>query len=351
MTMPTRTRIAAFFISILALPLHAQTALEQFEALRPGTEIAVPLPAPPAAERSDAAALSPEEAMKKLPLFDYSRTDVVSVTRSVPEVYTGYSVEKIELVISDPLRQLGEFKQEFIYYRTEQPGPRPTTLVFPPFTPQELDDWSATRFTKNGFNAVIISPSESLTDTTRPLDKVDDMLIRGVIVARMCVDLLETFPEVNKEKIYAYGISMGGIRTSLSFGVDKRIKKAIEIVGGGDLPGIIADTRFKKLKGLRDARMQAEGLATVEEFRAYMKKVMTVDPLDFAGLRDPEDILMVLGNGDRLVPDVYQEKLYNAFSRPEEGRYPVTRRSILGHYPTAIKYKKYIDLFVEFTGN
>lgn len=346
----TKNLIAAFFISTLALPLHAQTALEQFGALSPGTEIAVPPPALPAAALYEPA-LSPEEAMKKLPLFDYSRADVVSVTRSVPEVHKGYSVEKIELVISDPLRQLGEFRQEFIYYRTTKPGPRPTTLIFPPFVPQKLDDWSAAHFTRKGFNAIIIAPAESLTDTTRPLDKVDDMLIRGVIVARMCVDLLETFPEVDKEKIYAYGISMGGIRTSLSFGVEKRIKKAIEIVGGGDLPGIIADTRFKLLKELRDARMQAEGLATVEDFRAYMKKVMTVDPMDFARLRNPEDILMVLGQGDRFVPDAYQEKLYSAFSRPEEGRYPVTKRSIVGHLPTAAKFMRYIDLFADFTGN
>ena len=350
MTKATKCFIAAFSVSVSALPLYAQNALEQFEELKTGTEAAVPPPALPAAAL-DEPALSPEEAMKKLPLFDYSGTDVVSVTRSVAEVHKGYSVEKIELLISDPLRQLGEFKREFIYYRTTRPGPRPTTLIFPPFVPQKIDDWSAAHFTKKGFNAIIIAPSESLTDTTRPLDKVDDMLIRGVIVARMCVDLLETFPEVDKEKIYAYGISMGGIRTSISFGVEKRIKKAVEIVGGGDLPGIIADTRFKKLKGLRDARMQAEGLATVEDFRAYMKKTMTVDPMDFAGLRNPEDIFMVLGNGDRLVPDAYQKKLYSAFSRPKEGRYPLAKRSILGHYPTAVKFMRYIDLFVDFTGN
>ena len=72
---------------------------------------------------------------------------------------------------------------------------------------------------------------------------------------------------------------MGGIRTSLLFGVEPRVKKALEIVGGGDLPGIIADTHFKRLVELRDTRMRLEGLANLADFRAYMEKVTTVDPL------------------------------------------------------------------------
>ena len=211
-----------------------------------------------------------------------------------------------------------------------------------------MDDWSAAHFTKKGYNAIIISPSEAITDTTRPLDKLDDMLIRGVISARMCIDMLETFPEVDKDKIYAYGISLGGIKTALTFGVEPRIKKALEIVGGGDLPGIISDTHFDRLTDVRDKRMEVEAIASLKEFRVYLEKVTAIDPLDFAVLRKPEDIFMVLGNGDRLVPDAYQKKLYRAFSRPQEGRFPRVKRSIVGHYATAAKFSRYINLFIDF---
>lgn len=343
-------KLKCFVASVFLLPLlnaavRAETPLEQLQDLGLESEISLPQPASGAIEEERGSA---EEAVKKLPLFNYQKTDVLSVVRSTPVAHRKHSVEEITLVINDPLRQLGEFKQELIYYRTSQPGPRPTVLVFPPFCPQKIDDMSATYFTKKGYNAVIIAPSESLLDTTRPFDKVDDMLIRGVIAARMSIDLLETFPEVDKEKIYAYGISMGGIRTSLTFGVEPRVKKALEIVGGGDLPDIIADTHFKLLNGLRDTRMGIEGITSVEEFRAYMKKVTVVDPLDFAVLRNPEDIFLVLGHGDRIVPDIYQKKLYMAFSKPQEGRYPYVKRSIVGHYPTAAKFMRYINLFVDF---
>jgi dienelactone hydrolase len=340
---------AVILLSILHLPLRAQPALEQVKALVPETEIAIPLPE---AAAPVPAGLSPEEVAKKLRLFDYQKTDVISVKRNVPAEHNGYSTEIIELLVNDPLRQLGEYKQQYRFYKTIQAGPRPTVLVYTPFSgAKTLDAWTAVHFAKKGYNAVVIMPSESLTDKTRPIDKTDDLLIRESIAARMCIDLIETFPEVNKKRVYATGISMGGIRTVLAFGVEPRIKKAAEVVGGGDIPGIIADTHFVMLTKTRNARMKIEGIANLADFRAYMEKVMTVDPLDFASLRNPEDLMVVMGKGDRFVPDVYQKKLYDAFSRPQEGRYPVLLRSGTGHIVTAFEIGKYVDKFAEFFGS
>ena len=345
------TKIGIFAVSILLtslnLPLHATTAIEQILDFDPGIKFSAPQPDTAIAGFTG---LSREEAVAKLPLFDYQKSDVLSVDMSAPVVHKEYLVTTIELIVNDPLRQLGEFKQKFIFYKSSRPGRRPTVLISPPFMPQEIDDLSARCFVEKGYNAVIVVPSESLTDTTRPLDKVDDLLIRNTIMMRMCIDLLETLPEVDSGRIYAYGISMGGIRTALAFGVEPRIKKAGEIVGGGDIPGIIADTKFKLLAKVRDTRMQLEGLATVEDFRVYMKKIMIVDPLDFGVLRNPEDIYFVVSHGDRFVRDQYQEKLFYAFSRPREGRYPRVKRSIVGHLPTAAKFVRYVNIFSDFFG-
>ncbi len=334
-----------FFISFLNVSVRAETALAQL----PPKDSAAQQPLPtPELVFTGRVPLLPEEAVKKLPLFDYQKSDVISVTRSTPSVHKNYTVETIELLVNDPLRQLGQFTQTYRIYKTRRPGPHPAVLISPPFVPQKLDQWSAMDFVRKGYDAVVITPCESLTDTTRPLDKISNLLIRNTIMIRMAIDLLETFPEVDSSRIYAYGISMGSIRTSLAFGVEPRIKKAMGIVGGGDIPGIITDTRFKLLESVRDTRMRIEGIATLEEFRAYLEKTMIVDPLDFASLRNPEDIFLVIGHGDRFVRDPYQEKLFQAFSRPAEGRYPSVKRSIVGHLPTAAKFDRYIDLFIKF---
>ncbi|MDD2805584.1 MAG: hypothetical protein PHV33_08520 [Elusimicrobiales bacterium] len=333
-------------LSLPALPAASQTPYQQVLELAPASDFSIPQPAVTAAPPAQPAR---EAAQEKLRLFDYRKDDVLSVKRNTPKVHKKYSVESIDLLLNDPLRQKGEYSQEYFYYRTTQPGPRPTVVIYTPFSgTKTIDAWTAVKFAQRGYNAIIVVPTESLTDQARPLDRTDDLLIRECIAGRMAIDLLETLPEVNKDRIYATGISMGGIRTALFFGVEPRVKRASEIVGGGDLPGIIADTQFSMLKKVRDARMQIEGLPTIEDFRTYMHRVMAVDPLDFGGLREPEDLLMFLGNGDVFVPDAYQKKLYDAFSRPQEGRYPAVVRSAKGHLITAAAIEKQVAASFDF---
>lgn len=338
-----KTALFSFLIplSLFTLPASAQSPLEQIRGLAPELEFSIPRPEPDTAGRG---ALTREAALEKLKLFDYRQSDVLSVKRNPQAQHKKYTRENIDVLLNDPLRQRGEYLQELIYYRTARPGPRPTVVVFPPFSgTKTIDAWTAVQFAKRGYNAIIIVPSESLTDAARPLDRTDDLLIRESIAGRIAIDLLETFPEADTKRIYATGISMGGIRTALFFGVERRVRKASEIVGGGDLAGIIADTHFSMLKKVRDARMQIEGIATLPEFRAYMQRVMTVDPVDFGCLREPEDLLMMMGDGDVFVPDVYQNKLYDAFSRPLEGRFPAVVRSGKGHLLTAAELEKQVE--------
>jgi hypothetical protein len=288
--------------------------------------------------------LPPWQAREKLPLFNYGPEHLLAVNRGAQVKKKHYFTENITFVINDPLGQLGVYRQELTYYRSLRPGPRPAVIIFPPFLPQKIEEWSAGHFAKKGYDAFVISPAEDITDTSRPLDRVDDMFIRSVIAARMTIDLMAGLPEIDASSVYGYGISLGGIKTALTFGVEPRVKKALEIVGGGDLAGVIANTHFKLLRDLRNARMQAEGLSDLTEFQNYMDSVMTVDPIHFALLRDPRDLHMVIGMVDRIVPAAYQEKLYVAYCRGGKG--PVVTRSLGGHYHTALKFKRYINRFV-----
>lgn len=333
-------------VSFLYLPAAAQSPLAQAFSAAPEAYLAAPLPAGLTAERG---ALPREAALERRKLFNYRPSDILAVKRNKPDLHKKYSVETIDVPLNDPLGRRGEYLQRYFYYRTALPGPRPTVVVFTPFSgTKTIDAWTAVAFAKRGYNAVIVVPAESLTDESRPIDQTDDLLIREAIAGRIAISLLETFPETDRERIYATGISMGGIRTALFFGAEPRVKKASEIVGGGDLAGVIADTRFTMLKKVRDARMKTEGIPTLEAFRAYMQSVMTVDPLDFGALREPEDLLMMMGEGDVFVPDVYQKKLYDAFSRPAEGRHPAVVYSGKGHLLTAAGINEQVRLSADF---
>lgn len=333
-------------LSFINLPAAAQSPLLQAGALARGVVPAAPAPAGITAERG---ALPREAALERRKLFNYRAADILAVKRNKPDQRKKYSVETIDVLLNDPLGSRGEYLQRYFYYRTVQPGPRPTVVVFTPFSgTKTIDAWTAVAFAKRGYNAIIVVPTESLTDVSRPIDRTDDLLIRETIAGRIAIDLLETFPEADAARVYATGISMGGIRTALFFGVEPRVKKASEIVGGGDLAGVITDTRFTMLKKVRDARMEIEGLPTLEQFRAYMQSVMTVDPLDFGSLREPEDLLMLMGEGDVFVPDAYQKKLFNAFSRPAEGRCPAVVYSGKGHLLSAADIGEQVRISADF---
>ncbi len=335
----------ALSLLLLNLPLFARTALEQAGTPAPAEDFSLPAPQAEYPGQPPSAVT----AQQKLALFDYNKADALSFTRLPGAARENYFVEDLELRVADATASGGGYIQKYTYYRTYLPGPRPTVIIPMHFMGQKsVSDWAAMYFAKNGYNAVLIIPQGSLTDKTRPLIKMNELLQQEVVAGRMCVDLLETFPEADREKLYAFGISMGAIRAVLLFGVEQRIKKAGEIAGGGDLPGIVADTQFNALEKVRNARMKAEGLATIEDFRAYVTGVMKFDPLDFGCLRAPEDLIMVMGNNDNFVPDLYQEKLYAAFSRPGEGRYPSVVRTGQGHLITSFQFRKHIDRFIKF---
>lgn len=345
--------LAAIFVPFLNLPVHSQTALEQITSFSPATDFSVPAVTIERAVTPLQTWYGPftsaGKAQEKLAYFNYNKADALSFERIPEKRHKEFTTETIKLRIADPAAAGGEYIQEYFYYRTNQAGPRPTVVLPMHFMgSKSVTDLASVHFAKNGYNAIIIIPQGSLTDQSRPLVKINDLLQQEVVAGRMCVDMLEKFPEVDAEKIYAFGISMGGIRTALLFGVESRFKKAGEVAGGGDLPGVVADTNFSSLKKVRDARMKAENLATVADFRTYFTSVMKFDPLDFASLRRPEDILLVIGTHDNFVPDLYQEKLYQAFSRPEEGRYPRTIRTGHGHLITAFTYREHIDRIIKF---
>ena len=174
------------------------------------------------------------------------------------------------------------------------------------------------------------------------------MLIRYTIAARMGIDMLEGFPETDPDRFFAYGMSMGGIRSSIFFGVEPRIKRAGVIAGGGDIPGMISDTDYDALQEARDARMAAENIPDLASVRAHLDKALTVDPLDFACLRDPEDITFVISSNDQYVRNKFQEKLFTAFSRPREGRFPGAIYSRTGHLTTGGRFYWWANNFADF---
>lgn len=132
-----------------------------------------------------------------------------------------------------------------------------------------------------------------------------------VIEARRGIDWLETRPRLDKEKIGAMGISLGGIAVPVLAGVDDRIGSMVILLGGGDTGEIIwngfATQLFKK-------RLSEEGIDSADELE---EKVRIIDPLTFADRIKDRPVLMINAHFDTAIPRSATLKLWEALGRPK----------------------------------
>ncbi len=292
--------------------------------------------------------ISQEEALKRVKVFDYEPSDFKLLKREVVKSEDDYDLEEIEMQIEDPMGRYGSYTQHFTYYNVKGEGKKPVVIVSRPLKNRFVDRFVANSFAKLGYSSLLIIPPESLVDPGLSFDEYNEVMVRYVITMRVSIDMLEKFKEVDKDRIYAYGLSLGGMRTVLGFSVDKRIKKAAAVVAGGDFPGILTDSRYPVVMYRLYSRRKVEGVESTDELKKLLYEKMSVDPMHFAFLRDPEDILFVLGKNDQFVRDKYQIMLYEAFSRPEEGRYPGFIQSTHGHVFTVYSLRNHAEDFVKY---
>ncbi|MFT5110549.1 MAG: pimeloyl-ACP methyl ester carboxylesterase [Verrucomicrobiales bacterium] len=290
-----------------------------------------------------------ESARKKARAFDYRKTDALSIRRQKISSVANLVTEKFTVEINDPLRKIGTFEQKYLFYHCPGNEPRPTVVLLTLFGDEILlDRLTARSFCRKGFNVLIVIPTQVHGETDRPFDQVNDVFTRNIITARMGIDLLEQLPETDPERLFTYGTSMGGIRGAMLFGAEPRLKRAGVITGGGDIPGIVAASKYGTLQGIREARMAAENIPDITSLRAYLENILTVDPLDFACLREPEDIAFVISTNDDYVGTDFQEQLYDAFSRPRDGRYPGAIYVKTDHILTGIRIREWTSSFAKF---
>lgn len=159
---------------------------------------------------------------------------------------------------------------------------------------------------------------EDIDDMTRPSGELQNTVIRSVVGTSLLIDWLVEDREVMSDKIVAFGISLGGVRTLLSMGVDQRIKAGITYVAGGNLPDLWTECEQVLCKKFREARMEAEGFKTKDDYYNHLVQVNRIDPLLFKDARNWEqDLYMHLSTRDEAMPARNQIELWEEFGYPD----------------------------------
>jgi len=142
-------------------------------------------------------------------------------------------------------------------------------------------------------------------------------LIRNVVQTvhdlKRGVDLLETRNEIDSERIGYAGGSMGGIIGSLFVSVEPRIKAAVIVVGGGNLPLMIKESKHRSAPPIRE-RISREGISEDQ-----LRKILApIDPINFIHLVSPRPIQFHCGKYDEIVPAETQRQLAEKAGEPKE---------------------------------
>jgi dienelactone hydrolase len=285
--------------------------------------------------------ISKREANHRLRLLDYDKNFTVEKIKKY-RVKRKYEILKVKLESIHPWTKT-KFNSEFFYYKSKEKGPRPLMIIIPPIvdiTP--LDKAMAHAFMEKGYNVFILKYNEKINDYERPLKDFNRALVSIITSARLLIDFAETKDEIDHTKIGTYGMSLGALLLSVYVGVEDRVDAAVVIVGGGHIPQIMATSQQAIAADFREARMEAEGISTNEEFQKKLEGIIKFDPMTFAHRRDRKDIYMVIGDNDSAVATKNQWMLWRAFGKPEHISYEAE------HFMSILNNLTRHDLIFEF---
>jgi dienelactone hydrolase len=207
-------------------------------------------------------------------------------------------------------------------------GPHPTALVFPILAGSHVvSEALAKALVNRGYAVAHIERKDLALETAATPDVPSNAMRDAVLDARRLLDWLEAQPEVDRGRIAAAGVSMGGILGCILQGVDPRVRAGFYVMAGGGVAELLYDSAEKPVRAFRDRLMQARSYASRDAFVAAMRELtLPIDPLTVAANIPSDSVLIASGRLDRVMPRERTQRLWEALGRPAWIHLP------LGHY-------------------
>jgi len=229
---------------------------------------------------------------------------------------------------------------EFEYWEGKQRrGPSPLLLVTPILGGgKELARHNCRDFVRAGFHVLLAWRGTKVLRRSWSLQEPERFFRKAVAGRRALLDWAEARPEVDPRRMMAFGISMGGILTSLFVAAEPRLHSGVIALAGGDVPGIIRSSTEGRLGEFWAAKRAETGLDD-DALEDALRAAMPSDPLALAPAIDPRRVFVVTTRYDEVVPPRFQQRLWEALGRP--ARYDIPS----GHY-SGVYYLPYITAIV-----
>jgi hypothetical protein len=242
--------------------------------------------------------------------------EIIEFKEEIRDTTQNYFVRRITFP-SAMVTQKGNEMVTVDYYdtRTSSCEKKPLVLISPILGgDNSASKWFAEYYANNGMaNAIVHRPENRFPDESRYCESLEALLKQPVIDMRRVIDLFETFPEIDKNKIGSFGISMGAIRNATFAGIEERCRVNVFAMGGSDIPYILTNSSEEGVVEELNKAMKGIGAKNLlQELQTTIK----TDPKYLAQFIDEENTLMYITLFDTVVPTRAQRRLRDSIGDP-----------------------------------
>ncbi|MFH1969750.1 MAG: acetylxylan esterase [Verrucomicrobiota bacterium] len=138
-------------------------------------------------------------------------------------------------------------------------------------------------------------------------------IVLTVQETRRLVDVLTERPDIDPERVYFWGASLGAMIGCSAMAYDPRVKAAVFAVAAGDFQRMVADSPYLR-KRYFFSWMKAVAPLAAEILRPF-------DPILHIGRIAPRPLLFINTTQDEILPRSSVEALHNAAGQPKEIRW------------------------------
>ncbi len=195
--------------------------------------------------------------------------------------------------------------------------------------------------TAAGLHAVLVERGTRVLARHWEVEEVEAFLRRGVAARLAVVDWLAARPDVDPDGLGAFGISMGGLLTTVLLAIEPRLRAGVIALAGGDVASIIRESTEGRLVTWREERAAALGLSQAA-LEQRLRAALPSDPGQLAPYVGAERVLCVTTRWDQVVRPRNQQLLWARLGRPERLDLPA------GHYGAIVFLPHVMAQAVEF---
>jgi len=271
--------------------------------------------------------------------FRQSRHSFTWEARRMTPVSTNFDV--YDVTFPSPVRTAVERNNTVPceYYQPTKPGPRPAVIVlhilggdFP------LSRVFCNALAQHGVAALFVKmpyygPRRDPTSPARMVSTDPKATVEGLTQAvldiRRATAWLAARPEVDADQLGIFGISLGGITSSLAATNEPRLQNVCMLLAGGDVASVAWESL--EVRGIKDKWLAGGG--TREQFVEVLKQV---DPVTYAAGARGKRILMLNATHDEVIPRACTEALWKSLGEPEIHYYSGGHYTVMRHIFSAL---------------